>query len=98
MCGALAIAAARAATQCASNRARGKQHAHINTTHNNASTPPTTSNPIHINTAITHHNITNSRLYARYFGGDLQLISMEGYGTDAYLHLSKLGNVQEPLP
>jgi pyruvate dehydrogenase kinase 2/3/4 len=24
-----------------------------------------------------------SRLYARYFGGDLQIISMEGYGTDA---------------
>jgi pyruvate dehydrogenase kinase 2/3/4 len=39
-----------------------------------------------------------SRLYARYFGGDLQVISMEGYGTDAYLHLSRLGNVQEPLP
>ncbi|KAJ3088654.1 hypothetical protein HK102_008255 [Quaeritorhiza haematococci] len=31
-----------------------------------------------------------SRLYARYFGGDLKLISMEGYGTDAYLHLSRL--------
>ncbi|GAB4821465.1 hypothetical protein N2152v2_008511 [Parachlorella kessleri] len=39
-----------------------------------------------------------SRLYARYFGGDLQIISMEGYGTDAYLHLNRLGNVQEPLP
>uniref|UniRef100_A0A7S0WT71 Protein-serine/threonine kinase n=1 Tax=Pyramimonas obovata TaxID=1411642 RepID=A0A7S0WT71_9CHLO len=39
-----------------------------------------------------------SRLYARYFGGDLQIISMEGYGTDAYLHISRLGNVQEPLP
>jgi pyruvate dehydrogenase kinase 2/3/4 len=39
-----------------------------------------------------------SRLYARYFGGDLQIISMEGYGTDAYLHLSRLGIVQEPLP
>lgn len=39
-----------------------------------------------------------SRLYARYFGGDLQVISMEGYGTDAYLHLSRLGNRQEPLP
>ncbi|KAF5806231.1 putative [Pyruvate dehydrogenase (acetyl-transferring)] kinase [Helianthus annuus] len=38
------------------------------------------------------------RLYARYFGGDLQIISMEGYGTDAYLHLSRLGDSQEPLP
>jgi pyruvate dehydrogenase kinase 2/3/4 len=38
-----------------------------------------------------------SRLYARYFGGDLQVISMEGYGTDAYLHLNRLGNVDEPL-
>ncbi|XP_031396058.1 pyruvate dehydrogenase (acetyl-transferring) kinase, mitochondrial isoform X1 [Punica granatum] len=38
-----------------------------------------------------------SRLYARYFGGDLQIISMEGYGTDAYLHLSRLGDSQEPL-
>ena len=39
-----------------------------------------------------------SRLYAKYFGGDLQVISMEGYGTDAYLHLNRLGNMQEPLP
>ena len=31
-----------------------------------------------------------SRLYARYFGGDLQLVSMEGYGTDAYLHIGRL--------
>ncbi|KAK4759277.1 hypothetical protein SAY87_022408 [Trapa incisa] len=38
------------------------------------------------------------RLYARYFGGDLQIISIEGYGTDAYLHLSRLGDSQEPLP
>ena len=39
-----------------------------------------------------------SRLYARYFGGDLAIISMEGYGTDAYIHVNRLGNVQEPLP
>ena len=39
-----------------------------------------------------------SRLYARYFGGDLRLISMEGYGTDAYLHLSRLSDSEEPLP
>eukprot|EP00171_Calliarthron_tuberculosum_P020118 IDg20118t1 len=36
-----------------------------------------------------------SRLYARYWGGELSLTSMEGYGTDAYLHLSKLGNRRE---
>eukprot|EP01062_Namystynia_karyoxenos_P022407 TRINITY_DN1858_c1_g1_i1.p1 TRINITY_DN1858_c1_g1~~TRINITY_DN1858_c1_g1_i1.p1 ORF type:complete len:616 (+),score=239.25 TRINITY_DN1858_c1_g1_i1:223-1848(+) len=30
-----------------------------------------------------------SRLYARHFGGDLRLLSMEGYGTDAYLHLGR---------
>lgn len=34
----------------------------------------------------------------RYFGGDLQMISMEGYGTDVYLHLNRLGNDEEPLP
>ena len=38
-----------------------------------------------------------SRLYARYFGGDLRLISMEGFGTDAYLHLSRLSDSDEPL-
>jgi len=39
-----------------------------------------------------------SRLYARYFGGDLKIVSMEGYGTDAYLYLSVLGDTAEPLP
>ncbi|GHJ84282.1 hypothetical protein NliqN6_0684 [Naganishia liquefaciens] len=38
-----------------------------------------------------------SRLYARFFGGDLRLISMEGYGTDAYIHLNKLSSSAEPL-
>jgi pyruvate dehydrogenase kinase 2/3/4 len=28
-----------------------------------------------------------SRLYAKYLGGDLQIISLENYGTDAYIHL-----------
>ena len=39
-----------------------------------------------------------SRTYARYFGGDLNIMSMEGYGTDAFLHLSRLGDRAEPLP
>ena len=39
-----------------------------------------------------------SRLYARYFGGELQMLSMEGYGTDAYLHLKQLATASETLP
>lgn len=68
----------------------------------------TAENPLDENTDLgTGENVTMagygyglpiSRLYARYFGGDLQIISMEGYGTDAYLHLSRLGGSQEPLP
>ncbi len=44
------------------------------------------------------HGLPLCRLYARYFGGDLQLISLEGYGTDSYLHLSRLGNTLEAIP
>lgn len=37
-----------------------------------------------------------SRLYAQYFGGRLQLVSMPGYGMDAYLNLKRLeGDWQE---
>jgi len=39
-----------------------------------------------------------SRSYARYFGGDLSIMSMEGYGTDAFVYLARLGNTREPLP
>jgi pyruvate dehydrogenase kinase 2/3/4 len=39
-----------------------------------------------------------ARIYARYFGGDLSLKSMEGYGVDAYLHLPRLGDACENLP
>lgn len=41
--------------------------------------------------------LPHSRLYARYFSGDLKLISMEGYGTDVYLHLNRLSGSTEPL-
>ncbi|KAJ3191755.1 hypothetical protein HK101_007430 [Irineochytrium annulatum] len=37
-----------------------------------------------------------SRLNARYFGGDLRLVNMEGLGMSAYLHLSRRSNCKEP--
>jgi len=39
-----------------------------------------------------------SRLYARYFGGELDIQSIEGLGTDCYVHLPKLGESCENLP
>lgn len=39
-----------------------------------------------------------ARVYARYFGGDLTLKSMEGYGVDVYIHLPILGIACENLP
>lgn len=36
-----------------------------------------------------------ARNYARYFGGDLVVMSMEGYGTDNFIYLSRLGNNRE---
>lgn len=36
------------------------------------------------------YGIPISRNYARYFGGDLVIMSMEGYGTDCFIYLPKL--------
>ena len=38
-----------------------------------------------------------SRLHARYFGGELNVASMEGYGTDAFLYLRRLGDSVAPF-
>ncbi|KAK9768826.1 putative [Pyruvate dehydrogenase (acetyl-transferring)] kinase 2, mitochondrial [Basidiobolus ranarum] len=38
-----------------------------------------------------------SRVYANYWGGRLEVSTMEGFGTDAYLHLCKLGNLPENI-
>lgn len=39
-----------------------------------------------------------SRLYARYFGGDLDTKSLHGFGTDVFLNLPRLGHSCENLP
>ena len=48
----------------------------------------TTASPL----AGLGYGIPISRNYARYFGGDLTIMSMEGYGTDSYIYLNRLGN------
>ncbi len=40
------------------------------------------------------YGIPISRAYARYFGGDLVIMSMEGYGTDSYIYVPKLNDKQ----
>jgi pyruvate dehydrogenase kinase 2/3/4 len=40
-----------------------------------------------------------SRLYARYLGGDLSIVSVEGFGTDALVQLKRAtGEALEALP
>ncbi|KAF2719014.1 alpha-ketoacid dehydrogenase kinase [Polychaeton citri CBS 116435] len=38
-----------------------------------------------------------SKIYAEYWAGNLELHSLEGYGTDAFLQISRLGNKNEQL-
>ncbi|KXS22238.1 alpha-ketoacid dehydrogenase kinase [Gonapodya prolifera JEL478] len=38
-----------------------------------------------------------TRQYAEYLGGAVEVISMEGYGTDAFLYMNRLGDVVEQL-
>eukprot|EP00511_Aplanochytrium_stocchinoi_P006174 CAMPEP_0204833974 /NCGR_PEP_ID=MMETSP1346-20131115/18451_1 /ASSEMBLY_ACC=CAM_ASM_000771 /TAXON_ID=215587 /ORGANISM="Aplanochytrium stocchinoi, Strain GSBS06" /LENGTH=304 /DNA_ID=CAMNT_0051966941 /DNA_START=337 /DNA_END=1251 /DNA_ORIENTATION=+ len=39
-----------------------------------------------------------SKAYLQYFGGDLELMSMDGHGTDSFVHLSRLTDNEELLP
>ncbi|KAI8989422.1 branched-chain alpha-ketoacid dehydrogenase [Pilobolus umbonatus] len=38
-----------------------------------------------------------SRVYAEYWGGNINLVTMEGYGTDAYVRIPRLGNQIENI-
>ncbi|KAI8139440.1 hypothetical protein BJV82DRAFT_672715 [Fennellomyces sp. T-0311] len=38
-----------------------------------------------------------SRVYAEFWGGELQVMSMQGYGTDAYVRIPRLGTKAENL-
>merc|ERR1712123_78978 len=36
-----------------------------------------------------------SRLYVRYFKGDIQIASVDGYGTDVYVYLQRLSHMAQ---
>ncbi|KAJ1916029.1 [Pyruvate dehydrogenase (acetyl-transferring)] kinase isozyme 2 [Tieghemiomyces parasiticus] len=54
--------------------------------------------PHHLSFLGSPLNLPTARLIARYFGGDLSLVSMEGHGTDTYLHLPRRPTFTESLP
>lgn len=53
---------------------------------------------IHSPLAGLGYGLPISRSYCRYFGGDLSIMSMEGFGTDCFVYLARLGNTREPIP
>jgi len=58
----------------------------------------TTDGSLLCGTQIRGFGLPLARVYARYFGGELTLKSMEGFGCDAYLYLPRLGDSCENLP
>jgi [3-methyl-2-oxobutanoate dehydrogenase (acetyl-transferring)] kinase len=38
-----------------------------------------------------------AQIYAKYFGGSLELISLYGYGCDVFLTLKNIGSLQEDV-
>ena len=43
------------------------------------------------------HGVPLSRLYCRYFGGELSILPFEGVGTDVFIYINRLGNTDETI-
>ena len=59
-----------------------------------SSVKPLTSRPSNLRLGM---GLPMSRVYAEYWAGSLDVHSLEGYGTDQFLQISKLGNKNEQL-
>jgi len=57
----------------------------------------TSSEDMHSPMAGLGFGLPLARLYARHFGGDLDIVSVYGHGADVYLRLDKNGEVLEKL-
>ena len=41
--------------------------------------------------------LPSSRSIAKYFGGSIELHPLEGWGTDTYIRLNTIGNIEEQV-
>ncbi|KAI9798686.1 MAG: hypothetical protein M1833_004675 [Piccolia ochrophora] len=62
--------------------------------HHESSLSSLTSRPPNLRLGM---GLPMSRVYAEYWAGNLELHSLEGYGVDAFLQISKLGNKNEQV-
>ncbi|KAF2105659.1 branched-chain alpha-ketoacid dehydrogenase [Lophiotrema nucula] len=67
---------------------------HGDSSHHSGSLASLTSRPPDLRLGI---GLPMSKLYAEYWAGSLELHSLEGFGVDAFLQISKLGNKNERL-
>jgi pyruvate dehydrogenase kinase 2/3/4 len=74
--------------------AAGKHFSLQTTANDRSSLSSLTSRPPNLRLGI---GLPMSRVYAEYWTGSLEIHSLEGYGTDAFLQVSKLGNKNEQL-
>lgn len=72
----------------------GKHFSNKDTTSSDSSLGSLTSRPPNLRLGI---GLPMSRIYAEYWAGSLEIHSLEGYGTDAFFQISKLGNKNEQL-
>ncbi|EFX04630.1 pyruvate dehydrogenase [Grosmannia clavigera kw1407] len=73
----------------------GHRHKHVNPDSDHGSSLSTLSQrPPNLRLGM---GLPLSRVYAEYWAGSLELHSLEGYGVDVFLQISKLGNKNEQL-
>ncbi|EED17926.1 pyruvate dehydrogenase kinase, putative [Talaromyces stipitatus ATCC 10500] len=71
-----------------------KMEAGLKRTYREGSLSTLSSRPPNLRLGI---GLPMSRVYAEYWAGSLELHSLEGYGVDAFLQISKLGNKNEQV-
>jgi hypothetical protein len=78
----------------ATHKNQGKLPKHRDFGHHTGSLTGLTGRPPELRLGI---GLPMSRVYAEYWAGSLELHSLEGFGTDVFLQISKLGNKNETL-